>query len=163
MVISADEAAAPTATATPPAGDTGSQLQLTVPGGEVTAAHHPLNEEIYAAQQLYALRNRRFEINPSVNIALNDPFVSHTGFGLTMNYWISNVLSVGLTGVFFQGLNSVSEVNYNVGRSTRLAVPINEYQVAAALNFSYVLQYGKFSNTNHLMCHWAMYRTVHLG
>jgi hypothetical protein len=123
MVISADEAAAPTAPATPPAGDTGSQLQLTVPGGEVTAAHHPLNEEIYAAQQIYALRNRRFEINPSVNVALNDPFVSHTGFGLTMNYWISNVLSVGLTGVFFQGLNSVSEVNYNVGRSTRLAVP----------------------------------------
>ena len=163
MVISADEAAAPTATATPPAGDTGSQLQLTVPGGEVTAAHHPLNEEIYAAQQIYALRNRRFEINPSVNIALNDPFVSHTGFGLTMNYWISNVLSVGLTGVFFQGLNSVSEVNYNVGRSTRLAVPINEYQVAAALNFSYVPLYGKFSMFNRFIFHWDMYLTAGVG
>lgn len=163
MVISADEAAGPAAPATPPAGDTGSQLQLTVPGGEVTAAHHPLNEEIYAAQQIYALRNRRFEINPSVNIALNDPFVSHTGFGLTMNYWISNVLSVGLTGVFFQGLNSVSEVNYNVGRSTRLAVPINEYQVAAALNFSYVPLYGKFSMFNRFIFHWDMYLTAGVG
>jgi outer membrane beta-barrel protein len=163
MVISADEAASPTAPATPPAGDTGTQLQLTVPGGEVTAAHHPLNEEIYAAQQIYALRNRRFEINPSVNVALNDPFVSHTGFGLTMNYWISNVLSVGLTGVFFQGLNSVSEVNYNVGRSTRLAVPINEYQVAAALNFSYVPLYGKFSMFNRFIFHWDMYLTAGVG
>lgn len=162
MVISADEAAAET----PPAGqagDTGAQLQLTVPGGEVTAQHHPLNEEIYAAQQIYALRNRRFEINPSVNVALNDPFVSHTGIGLTMNYWISNVLSVGLTGVFFQGLNSVSDVNYNVGRSTQLAVPINEYQLAAALNFSYVPLYGKFSMFNRFIFHWDMYLTAGVG
>lgn len=164
MVISADEAAADTPT--PPAGqtgDTGAQLQLTVPGGEVTAQHHPLNEEIYAAQQIYALRNRRFEINPSVNVALNDPFVSHTGIGLTMNYWISNVLSVGLTGVFFQGLNSVSDVNYNVGRSTQLAVPINEYQLAAALNFSYVPLYGKFSMFNRFIFHWDMYLTAGVG
>lgn len=170
MVITADEAAAPT----PPAGDAatstaqgssegGAQLSLTVPGGEVTAQHHPLNEEIFAAQQIYALRHRRFEINPSVNFALNDPFVAHTGFGLTLNYWISNVLSVGLTGVFFQGLNSASDVNFNVGRSTGLAVPINEYQLATAVNFSYVPLYGKFSMFNRFIFHWDMYLTAGVG
>jgi hypothetical protein len=68
-------------------------------------------------QQIYALRNHRFEINPSANFSLNDPYVAHTGFGLSMNYWISNVLAVGVTGVFFQGLNASSDVNYFVGRS----------------------------------------------
>ena len=171
MVITADEATAPTpaqgtgdaAAAPAQGGDSGSQLQLTVPGGEVTAQHHPMNEEIYAVQQIYALRHRRFEINPSVNFALNDPFVSHTGFGLTMNYWTSNVLSVGVTGVFFQGLNGTSDVNYNVSRSTGLVVPINEYQLAAAVNFSYVPLYGKFSMFNRFIFHWDMYLTAGVG
>ncbi len=92
-----------------PAG--GSNLQLEVPGGEVTAQRHPFREEIYAVQQIYALRNHRLELTPTANFALNDPFVSHTGFGLNANYWISNVLAVGLTGVFFQGLNAQSDVN----------------------------------------------------
>ena len=147
-----------------PSGSGDSTLpSLTIPGGEVAAQRHSLQEEIYAVQQIYALRNHRFEINPSANFALNDPFVAHTGFGLSMNYWISNVLAVGVTGVFFQGLNSTSDVNYFVGRSAELVVPINEYQLAAAVNFSYVPLYGKFSMFNRFIFHWDMYLTAGVG
>ena len=144
-----------------PAG--GSNLQLEVPGGEVTAQRHPFREEIYAVQQIYALRNHRLELTPTANFALNDPFVSHTGFGLNANYWISNVLAVGLTGVFFQGLNAQSDVNVFVGRSTGLVVPINEYQLAAALNFSYVPLYGKFSMFSRYIFHWDLYVSAGVG
>jgi len=134
-----------------------------VPGGEVTAQRHRLVEEIYAVQQISALRHRRLELNAHANFSLNDPFVQHTGFGLTANYWVSNVLSVGLTGIFFQGLNSTSDVNYFVGRSTGLVVPINEYQLAGSLNFSYVPLYGKFSMFSRFIFHWDMYLTAGVG
>lgn len=168
MTFGAEEATAqPTDPATPAPATSGSGdtplPSLTVPGGEVTAQRHRLVEDIYAVQRIYALRNHRFEINPSANFSLNDPFVQHTGFGLSMNYWISNVLAVGVTGVFFQGLNSSSDVNYFVGRSAELVVPINEYQLAAAVNFSYVPLYGKFSMFNRFIFHWDMYLTAGVG
>jgi outer membrane beta-barrel protein len=165
MTFGAEEATAqPAPAAATPSGSGDSPLpSLTVPGGDVAAQRHRLQEEIYAVQQIYALRNHRFEINPSANFSLNDPFVSHTGFGLSMNYWISNVLAVGVTGVFFQGLNASSDVNYFVGRSAELVVPINEYQLAAAVNFSYVPLYGKFSMFNRFIFHWDMYLTAGVG
>jgi len=148
-------------------GETGSSsggaLQLDVPGGEVTAQHHGFQEDIYAVQQIFALRNRRLELSPTVNFSLNDPFVQHTGFGLNANYWISNVLAVGVTGVFFQGLNVPSDVNLFVGRSTNLVVPINEYQLAAAVNFSYVPLYGKFSMFSRYIFHWDLYVSAGVG
>ncbi|MBL8603928.1 MAG: outer membrane beta-barrel domain-containing protein [Myxococcales bacterium] len=171
MTFTAEEAATPeaqpaggeaAAQAATTGGDTAS-LQVTVPGGDVQAQRHPLNEEIYALQRIYALRARRFELNPHANFSLNDPFVQHTGFGLTANYWISNVLAVGVTGIFFQGLNATSDVNYSVGRSTQLVVPINEYQLAASLNFSYVPLYGKFSMFSRFIFHWDMYLTAGVG
>ncbi|MBI5513598.1 MAG: outer membrane beta-barrel domain-containing protein [Deltaproteobacteria bacterium] len=146
-----------------PAGSGATGDLLGVPGGEVAAARHAYSEDISAVQQIYALRNHRVEFTPSVNVALNDPYVAHTGFGLSASYWISNVLSVGLTGVFFQGLNVPSDVNYFVGRSTGLVVPINEYQLAAALNFSYVPLYGKFSMFSRYIFHWDMYLTAGVG
>lgn len=170
-----EEEATQTPAATPPAGtgnaattttggDSGNGgLQLTIPGGEVTAARHPLHEDLYAVQRIFAMRNRRLELNLSANFALNDPFVQHTGFGLTANYWITNVLGVGLTGVFFQGLNVPSDVNLQVGRSTGLVVPINEYQAAAAVNFSYVPLYGKFTVFNRFIFHWDMFLTAGVG
>jgi outer membrane beta-barrel protein len=152
-----------TAGAAEPGTGTGAGLQLDVPGGEVQPQRHPFNEEIYAVQRIFALRYHRVELTPTANFALNDPFVSHTGFGLTANYWISNVLAVGLTGVFFQGLNVPSNVNLQVGRSTGLVSPINEYQMAAALNFSYVPLYGKFSMFSRYIFHWDLYLTAGVG
>jgi outer membrane beta-barrel protein len=159
-----DATSAGTAGATGAATDgTGASLQLDVPGGEVQPTRHPFQEDIYAVQRIYALRNRRMELSLNANFAVNDPFVSHTGFGLTANYWISNVLAVGLTGVFFQGLNSPSDVNFLVGRSANLIVPINEYQFAAAVNFSYVPLYGKFSMFSRFIFHWDLYLTAGVG
>ena len=45
------------------------------------AAKKTVNAEVYAVQQIYALRARRFEINPYWALTLNDQFVSHDGPG----------------------------------------------------------------------------------
>src|SRR5262245_24088240 len=45
-------------------------------------AARQIREELYAVQQIYALRVRRFELNPYFAFTFNDQFVDHPGPGL---------------------------------------------------------------------------------
>lgn len=114
-------------------------------------------EKIYAVQRMYVLRNGRFELAPSLAQTFNDPFVSHPSVGAGLNYWITNVLAVGVNMLWYQGLESESKVNFSIRRSTRLAAPITEYQLGAHLNFTYVPIYGKFEMFNDAIFQWDAY------
>lgn len=116
-----------------------------------------VREEIYAVQQIYALRINRVELTPSVSFTLNDPFVSHTGIGLGLNYWWTNVLALGVNFIWYEGLESESDLNFFVRRSTRLAVPVNSYQLGAHLAFTYVPIYGKFAMFNEFIFQYDVY------
>jgi len=120
-------------------------------------------EEIYAVQQIYALRINRVELMPSIAQSMNDPFVSHTGVGLGLNYWFTNVLAVGLNFIWYEGLESESDLNFFVRRSTRLAVPVNGYQFLANLNFTYVPIYGKFAMFNEFIFQYDAYIVGGIG
>ena len=103
-------------------------------------------EEIYAVQQIYALRLNRVEVAPSAAFVMNDPYVSHPAIGIAANYWFSNVLAVGVNFLWYQFLDAQeSDLNFFLRRSTRLAVPITEWQMGLHLNFTYVPFYGKFT------------------
>ncbi len=116
------------------------------------------SEEIYAVQQIYALRINRVELTPNVGFTLNDPYVSHPmSVGLALNYWWTNVLAIGLNFNWYQGLETESDLNFYVRRSFRLAVPITEYQLGANLNFTYVPLYGKFMMFNNYIFQWDAY------
>lgn len=121
------------------------------------------HEEIYAVQQIYALRINRVELTPSLAQSLNDPFVSHTGVSLGLNYWFTNVLAVGLNFIWYEGLESESDLNFFVRRSTRLAVPVNGYQFLANLNFTYVPVYGKFAMFNEFIFQYDAYIVGGIG
>ena len=114
-------------------------------------------EEIFAVQQIYALRINRVEVAPSASFTLNDPFVSHTGVGLGLNYWWTNVLALGVNFIWYEGLESESDLNFFVRRSTRLAVPVNSYQFGAHLAFTYVPIYGKFAMFNEFIFQYDIY------
>ncbi|MDP3279321.1 MAG: outer membrane beta-barrel domain-containing protein [Deltaproteobacteria bacterium] len=148
--------------ATGTAGGTDSGLDG-VGGPEVRAQLRPMSERIFAVQQIYALRNRRFELQPTVGVSLNDPYVSHTGIGLAANYWITNVLAVGANFMFNQPFNGRSDVDLRSSRSIGLVVPINEYQLLAQANFTYVPLYGKFLMFNRFIFHYDFYLTAGLG
>ena len=49
---------------------------------------------------------------PYLAFTLNDQFVSHHAPGLALNYYITNVLAVGLNGNLYDGLNSDSDFNF---------------------------------------------------
>jgi outer membrane beta-barrel protein len=117
-------------------------------------------EDVYAVQQIYALRLNRVELAPSASFTLNDPYASHPAIGLALNYWFTNVLAVGVSGQWFQfgdPQTRESDLNFFVRRSTRLGIPVNEWQVGAYLNFTYVPFYGKFAVFNEFIFQWDAY------
>ena len=113
--------------------------------------------QVYAVQQIYALRNKRIELSPYWGVALNDQYVSHPGPGLAANYYVTNVFAVGFNFNYYQPFNSDASFNKDVRQSTRLAIPINQYQWGANLNFSYVPLYGKFAGFGDFIFHWDTY------
>ena len=120
-------------------------------------AARKFNEPLYAVQQIFALRVRRFELNPYWGISLNDQFVSHPGPGLAFNYYITNVLAVGINGTYYEPFNVDQDFNAEVRRAARVAVPLTEYQWAAAFNFTYVPAYGKFAGFGDFIFHYDAY------
>lgn len=120
-------------------------------------------ETIYAVQRMYVLRNGRFEIAPSFAFTFNDQYVTHDAFAIGLNYWVTNVLGVGASFLWFQGIESESDLNFSIRRSARLAVPITEYQLGAHLNFTYVPVYGKFTMFNDSIFQWDSYLVGGVG
>lgn len=127
------------------------------------AATKGVNAELYAVQQKYFLRARRFEINPFWAFSLNDQFVSHPGPGLSINYYITDVLAFGVHGTFYEGLNVDSDFNFQNRRATRVAVPLNQYLAEFSGNFTYVPMYGKFSGFSEFIFHYDLYLTGGIG
>lgn len=123
-------------------------------------------EEIYAVQQVYALRRRRAELMPNAAFNVNDPYQKHIGVGLSMNYWWTNVLAIGANFLWYdlgQNSQSDSDLSFYVRRSTRLAIPVNQWQTGAWLNFTYVPLYGKFAMFNKFIFQWDAYLVGGVG
>lgn len=119
------------------------------------AAARDLDPEIYAVQQIYALRRLRFELNPYVGLTLNDQFVSHTAIGLAANFYITNVIGVGINGNYY--FNSPSNFNFQTSRAGRIGQSITEYQWNANANFLYVPVYGKFAGFSDFIFHYDIF------
>ena len=162
----------PVEEAPPPTGDTGAagggicEIDPTAcpkQGDIAKLANRPVKADVYAVQQIYALRRGRFEINPYWAQSLNDQFVSHPGPGLAVNYYLTNVLAVGVNGTYYQPFNSDADFNFENRRATRIAVPLNEYLGGYAVNFTYVPMYGKFSGFSQFIFHYDGYLVGGVG
>ena len=121
------------------------------------AAARELSPQMYAVQQIYALRRHRFEINPYYALTMNDQFVSHNGPGLALNWYITNVLAVGANANIYAGMNSNSSFNFQTSRAARVGEPLTEYAWSAFANFSYVPAYGKLAGIGDFIFHWDLY------
>ncbi|MDF2691691.1 MAG: hypothetical protein K0S65_74 [Labilithrix sp.] len=167
----AEQPTEPTPAPAPTGGDTGAgggicEIDPTAcpkQGDIKKLAERPVKADVYAVQQIYALRRGRFEINPYWSQSLNDQFVSHPGPGLAVNYYLTNVLAVGVNGTYYQPFNGDADFNFENRRATRLAVPLNEYLGGYAVNFTYVPMYGKFSGFSQFIFHYDGYLVGGVG
>ena len=121
------------------------------------AASRKIQAQMYAVQQIYALRYHRFEVNPYFGLTMNDQFVSHNGPGLALNWYITNVLAIGVNGNLYAGMNSNSAFNFQTSRAGRVGEPVTEYQWNANLNATYVPAYGKFAGFGDFIFHYDFY------
>jgi len=117
-------------------------------------AKKSVRAEIYAVQQQYVIKAQRLELQPYFAITLNDQFVSHDAPGLSLNYYITQVLAVGINGNWYGSLNEDSDFNFQNRRAARIAVPLNDYQLSGDLNFTYVPMYGKFAGFGDFIFHY---------
>jgi outer membrane beta-barrel protein len=121
------------------------------------AAARDMKTQMYAVQQIYALRYHRFEVNPYFGVTMNDQYVAHPGPGLAINWYITNVLAVGVNGNLYAGLNSNSAFNFETSRAARVAEPASEYQWNANFNMEYVPAYGKFAGFSDFIFHYDFF------
>jgi outer membrane beta-barrel protein len=126
-------------------------------------AKKSLNEQIFAVQQLYTLRVRRFELTPYWGFTFNDQFVSHPGPGLAINYYLWNSLAIGINGNYYGLLNMDQKFNGNVRRAARVGVPLTEYNWSAALNITYVPIIGKFNGFGDFIFQYDAYVVAGAG
>jgi outer membrane beta-barrel protein len=126
-------------------------------------AKKPLNEQIFAVQQIYTLRVRRFEITPYWGFTFNDQFVNHPGPGLALNYYIWNSFAVGLNGNYYNWFNMDQAFNADVRRAARVGVPLTEYNWSAALNLTYVPIVGKFNGFGDFIFQYDAYVVAGAG
>ncbi|MEO8184118.1 MAG: outer membrane beta-barrel domain-containing protein, partial [Deltaproteobacteria bacterium] len=116
-----------------------------------------IREQVFAVQQLFVLRRWRFEVQPYWQVPLNDQFVGHSGPGLGLNFWITNVLAAGVSGNYYEPFNSDSDFNFQTRRSARVSVPLTEYQWNANVNFTYTPVIGKFSGFGDFIFQYDAY------
>jgi outer membrane beta-barrel protein len=118
-------------------------------------------EDIVVVPRKAFLKKHRVEIAPSAGITLNDPLIRHYSFGGELNYYITDVLSVGLEGQYF--IKELSERESLTGLQYYLVPTLNKLKYHYGFDFGYVMGYGKFGLFNKWIVHWDLNATAGVG
>ena len=107
------------------------------------------------------LKQHRLEILPMWGITMNDNIIRNLQFSGTLNYYLTDVLAVGLEGQYY--VKDLREPYDLVARQARRLPTVNKYNYGAALNFHYVPIYGKFAILDQHIIHWETFFTAGVG
>ena len=107
------------------------------------------------------LKGGRLELAPFTGITLNDVLIRHYAFGGDLNFYLTDVFSIGIQGQYF--IKERSEREGLVGLQYNRIPTMNRYRYAAAFNFGYVPGYGKFTLFNRFIMHWDIFVNAGVG
>ena len=107
------------------------------------------------------LKARRTELLPMFGTTMNDNMVRHYTIGGELNYYLTDVLAIGVEGQYYQP--SFREPFDLVARQARRLPTINTYKWSAALDFHYVPVYGKFAVFDKRLITWEVFFTAGIG
>ncbi len=107
------------------------------------------------------LKLNRIELQPTMGITMNDNLVQHYQFAGALNYYLTDVLAVGIEGQYY--VKKFREPFDLVARQARRLPTVNKYNFGAALNFHYVPVYGKFAVLDTKIVHWETSLTAGVG
>ncbi len=107
------------------------------------------------------LKVRRTELYPFTAISMNDNMIRHYTIGAEFNYYLTDVLAVGVEGQYYQ--HAFEEPFDLVARQARRLPTVNQYNWSTALDFHYVPVYGKFAVLDHRLITWESFFTAGIG
>jgi outer membrane beta-barrel protein len=125
------------------------------------AARQKSWEDIVVVPRKAFLKKHRLEVAPFAGMTLNDPLIHHYSFGGDLNFYITDVLSIGFEGQYF--LKELSERASLVGLQYRRIPTLNRLKYHGALAFGYVPGYGKFGLFNKYIVHWDIAFAAGIG
>jgi len=107
------------------------------------------------------IKRGRVEITPFWGATVNDNIIQHYSLGAEINYHITDVMSVGVAGMYYfkQILDQEFFTRYHYSRVPSL----NKYNYTVTLNFFYVPFYGKFALFNQHIIFWEVFATAGVG
>tara|TARA_R110002096_G_scaffold77896_7_gene183366 strand:+ start:120309 stop:121274 length:966 start_codon:yes stop_codon:yes gene_type:complete len=107
------------------------------------------------------LKVNRMELIPSWGVTMNDNIIRHFAFQGAFNYYLTDVLAVGVEGQYF--VKSLREPFDLVARQARRLPTVNKYNFGASLNFHYIPIYGKFAVLDEHIISWEVALTAGVG
>lgn len=128
---------------------------------DATAKEKAAASDIVVIPRRSFLKAGRLELQPLTGVSINDTLIRHWAFGGDLNYFLSEVFAVGLQGMYF--VKERTEREGLVGLQYNRISTINRYLWTAALNFTYLPVYGKFSVFNKYIMHWEAYVSGGVG
>ena len=156
----ADQNAAPGGDTVTPEGDE-SQLPLEPEAGKAKAPTTLSWQDIVVVPRKAFLKSGRFEFAPFTGVTINDNLIRHYAFGGQINYFLSDVLSIGLEGQYF--VKALTATGENVGLQYNRIPTLNRYLYEGALDFGYSPIYGKFAWFNKQILHWEIVASAGVG
>ena len=134
----------------------------TVNASALKAATKPVSwSDIVTVIRKPFLKLSRWEVLPMVGTTLNDNMIRHYSMGAEINYYLTDVLSVGVEGQYY--VKNFREPFDLVARQARRLPTVNQYNFSAALNFHYVPVYGKFAVLDRKIVAWEVAFTAGIG
>lgn len=158
----------PTVEPTEEPGDDSGTIDL---GGDATAGEEKADialgenrvswQDIVTVVRKPFLKVGRIQFLPTWGVTMNDNIIRHLQFTGALNYWLTDVLAVGVEGQYY--IKNLREPYDLVARQARRLPTVNEYKYGAALNFHYVPIYGKFAILDDKIIHWETFFTAGIG
>jgi outer membrane beta-barrel protein len=139
-------------------GDQGAQ-----PGGAAAAKTSSTLtwQDIVVVPRKRFLKGGRFELAPFTGVSVNDILIQHYVFGVDLNYFLTDALSVGLQGNYY--IKHLTDREADVGLQYNRIPTLNRYLWSGSLNFGYVPAYGKFAFFNKSIMHWEIVASAGFG
>jgi outer membrane beta-barrel protein len=136
------------------------------PSGAPTAAASPASpssswSDIIVVPRKKVLKAHRFELQPMYGVTINDPMLRHHQLGGQANFYLTDVLWLGLEGAYL--VPEKLDRFYLTPQQYRRVPKANKYLWEAALDFGYVPFYGKFALFNKKIIHWEGIVTAGVG
>jgi outer membrane beta-barrel protein len=146
---------------TPISPDVDLNAPLPTEPGKAKAATTLSWQDIVVVPRKAFLKGGRLELAPFSGMSINDNLIRHYGFGANINYFLSDVMWIGLEGQYF--IKAYTPTEENVGLDYNRIPTLNKYLYGGGLNFGYAPVYGKFAWFNKQIMHWEIYGTGGVG